>query len=565
LRVRTRSAIAVLTLVAALTAESHSQSPTTAGNFTDVTRVAGIRFTHNNGAFGARYLPETMGSGCAFIDYNNDGWPDIFLVNGLNWPERSGPSSTPRLYRNNRDGTFADVTASAGLNVAIYGMGATVGDYDNDGNMDLFVTAVGPNHLFRNEGDGTFTDVTARVKIDGAGEFSTGAAWLDYDRDGLLDLLVVNYVAWSVETDLFCTIDGNSKSYCTPESYDGVPPRLWRNLGDGTFEDATRKAGLLGPTSKAMGVAVLDHNRDSWPDLVVVNDTEPNRLWVNDGEGSFTERGMLAGLAFSEDGLARAGMGIDAADYDRSGYPSVVIGNFSNEMLGLYHNEGNGLFVDEAPRSDVGRKSLLTLAFACFFFDYDLDGWLDIFVSNGHIEQAFERIQTRIKYAQPPHVFRNLAGKGFREVTATLGDDLATARVGRGAAYADIDNDGDLDLLMMTNGGPAALFENGQEGNNSIRVRLEGTQSNRAGIGAIVEIRTGTETQWQMVRSGSSYLSASELVLTFGIAGRTRVDRIQIQWPSGRTETLGTVLSGRTITVREGSGIVATEAYLTKQ
>ena len=565
MRLRTRTAIAVLTLVAALTAESHSQSPTTAGNFTDVTRDAGIRFTHNNGAFGARYLPETMGSGCAFIDYNNDGWPDIFLVNGLNWPERSGPSSTPRLYRNNRDGTFTDVTASAGLNVAIYGMGATVGDYDNDGNMDLFVTAVGPNHLFRNEGDGTFTDVTARVKIDGAGEFSTGAAWLDYDRDGLLDLLVVNYVAWSVETDIFCTIDGNSKSYCTPESYDGVPPRLWRNLGDGTFEDATRKAGLLGPTSKAMGVAVLDHNRDNWPDLVIVNDTEPNRLWVNGGEGSFTERGMLAGLAFSEDGLARAGMGIDAADYDRSGYPSVVIGNFSNEMMGLYHNEGNGLFVDEAPRSDVGRKSLLTLAFACFFFDYDLDGWLDIFVSNGHIEQAFERIQTRIKYAQPPHVFRNLAGKGFREVTATLGDDLATARVGRGAAYADIDNDGDLDLLLMTNGGPAALFENGQDGNNSIRVRLEGTQSNRAGIGAIVEIRTGTETQWQMVRSGSSYLSASELVLTFGIAGRRRVDRIQIQWPSGRTETLGVVPSGRTITVREGSGIVATEAYETRQ
>ena len=565
MRVRTRSAIAVLTLVAALTVESHSQSPTTAGNFTDVTRDAGIRFTHNNGAFGARYLPETMGSGCAFIDYNNDGWPDIFFVNGLNWPERSGPSSTPHLYRNNRDGTFTDVTASAGLDVAIYGMGATVGDYDNDGNMDLFVTAVGPNRLFRNEGDGTFTDVTAAANLGDASEFSTGAAWLDYDRDGLLDLVVVNYVAWSVETDLFCTIDGNSKSYCTPESYDGVPPRLWRNVGDGTFEDATRKAGLLGPTSKAMGVAVLDHNRDNWPDLVIVNDTEPNRLWVNGGEGSFTERGMLAGLAFSEDGLARAGMGIDAADYDRSGYPSVVIGNFSNEMLGLYHNEGNGLFVDEAPRSDVGRKSLLTLAFACFFFDYDLDGWLDIFVSNGHIEQAFERIQTRIKYAQPPHVFRNLAGKGFREVTASLGDDLATARVGRGAAYADIDNDGDLDLLLMTNGGPAALFENGQEGNNSLRVRLEGTRSNRAGIGAIVEIQTGTETVWQMVRSGSSYLSASELVLTFGIAGRTRVDRVQIQWPSGRTETLGAVPSGRTITVREGSGIVATEAYETRQ
>ncbi len=557
MRLLTLSAVAVWTLVPAPTLEPQGPPPA----FSDVTVKAGIRFTHNSGAFGARYLPETMGPGCAFIDYDNDGWPDIFLVNGLNWPERPGPPSTPRLYRNEGDGTFTDVTSSSGLDVAIYGMGTAVGDYDNDGNMDLFVTAVGPNRLFRNEGDGTFTDTTHTADLGNANDFSTGAAWLDYDRDGFLDLLVANYVEWSIENDIFCTIDGNAKSYCTPESYDGVPPRLWRNQGDGTFEDATEKAGLLDPSSKALGIAVLDHNRDDWPDLVIVNDTEPNRLWVNTREGSFTERGMLAGIAFSEDGLARAGMGIDAADYDRSGYPSVVIGNFSNEMLGLYHNEGNGLYVDEAPRSDVGRRSLLTLAFACFFFDYDLDGWLDIFVANGHIEEAFERIQTRIKHAQPPHVFRNLAGNGFREVTATLGDDLAAPRVGRGAAHADIDNDGDLDLLLMTNGGPAALIRNEQNQNNSIRVRLEGARSNRAGIGSVVEVRTGTETQWQMVRSGSSYLSSSELVLTFGLGARTRVDRIQIRWPSGRSEELGGVRAGRTITVREGAGIVATEAY----
>ena len=565
MRLVTWSAIAVFMLAASPMREPQGQAPATAVRFSDVTAEAGIRFTHNSGAFGARYLPETMGAGCAFIDYNNDGWPDIFLVNGLNWPERPGPPSTPRLYRNDRDGTFTDVTSSSGLDVAIYGMGAAVGDYDNDGNMDLFVTALGPNRLFHNEGDGTFTDVTGAADLGDTNEFSTGAAWLDYDRDGSLDLLVVNYVEWSIETDIFCTIDGNAKSYCTPESYVGVPPRLWRNRGDGTFEDATTKAGLLDLSSKALGVAVLDHNRDDWPDLVIVNDTEPNRLWVNSGEGSFTERGMLAGIAFSEDGLARAGMGIDAADYDRSGYPSVVIGNFSNQMLGLYHNEGNGLYVDEAPRSDVGRRSLLTLAFACFFFDYDLDGWLDIFVANGHIEEAFERIQNRIKYAQPPHVFRNLGGNGFREVTATLGDDLASARIGRGGAYADIDNDGDLDLLLTTNGGPAALFRNEGNQNNSIRVRLEGTRSNRAGIGSVVEVRSGTETQWQMVRSGSSYLSASELVLTFGLGARTRADRIQIQWPSGRFEELGGVGSGRTITVREGAGIVATQAYETNQ
>jgi hypothetical protein len=557
-----RFLISIITTLAMTTPTySSAQTPETGPRFSDVTADAGIRFTHNNGAFGSRYLPETMGTGCAFIDYNNDGWPDIFLINGLNWPERGGPPSTPRLYRNDRDGTFTDVTSSSGLDIAIYGMGAAVGDYDNDGNMDLFVTAVGPNHLFRNRGDGTFTNVTAAAKLGAASEFSTGAAWLDYDRDGLLDLLVANYVDWTVEADIFCTIDGNAKSYCTPESYEGVPPRLWRNLGGGTFEDATERSGLLDPSSKALGVAVLDHNQDDWPDLIIVNDTEPNRLWVNNGKGSFTERGMLAGLAFSEDGLARAGMGIDAADYDRSGYPSVVIGNFSNEMLGLYHNEGNGLFVDEAPRSDVGRRSLLTLGFACFFFDYDLDGWLDIFVTNGHIEEAFERIQTRIKYAQPPHLFRNLEGKGFREVTGTLGDELAAPRVGRGAAYADIDNDGDLDLLLTTNGGPAGLFRNDQDQHNSLRVRLEGTRTNSAGIGAVVEIRTGGETQWQMVRSGSSYLSASELVLTFGIGNRTSVDRLVVRWPGGRSEELAGVPAGQTVTIREGDGIVASEAY----
>src|SRR5271170_2503740 len=363
--------------------------------FRNITSQAGIRFVHNNGAFGKKYLPETMGSGCAFIDYDNDGWPDILLVNSEDWPGHQRAESTLKLYHNNHDGTFSDVTQKAGLAVPTYGLGVAVGDYDNDGFDDIFITALGQSHLFHNNGNGTFTDVTRAAGLWGPNEFSTSAAWVDYDRDGKLDLVVANYVQWTPQGDIYCTLDGTTKSYCTPESYKGASLRLWHNLGNGKFEDATAQAGLLDNTSKSLGLAVLDANGDGWPDLVVANDTQPNKLYINTGKGAFTESAVSAGIAFSEDGVARAGMGVDAADYDHTGRPSIVIGNFANQMLALYHNEGNGLFVDEAPRSEVGRKSLLTLGFACFFFDYDLDGWLDIFVSNGHIENGIERIQKR--------------------------------------------------------------------------------------------------------------------------------------------------------------------------
>ena len=348
-----------------------AETPAAAIQFRDITDAAGLRFLHNTGAVGKKYLPETMGSGVAFIDFDIDGWQDIFFVNGTGWPGSRRSSTTPKLYRNRRDGTFTDVTIKAGLALEAYGMGAAVGDYDNDGDDDLFVSALGQNRLFRNNGDGTFSDVTVPAGLGGPEEFSTGTAWFDYDRDGHLDLFVVNYLKWSPKTDLFCTLDGTNKSYCTPESYNGASARLWRNRGDGTFEDATNKAGLFDPSSKGLGVAVLDYDRDSWPDLLLANDTEPNKLYRNNGDGTFTEKGTMAGIAFSETGVVRAGMGVDAADYDRSGYPSILISNFSNEMLALYHNEGVGLFVDEAPRSELGRSSLLTLGFGCFFFDYD--------------------------------------------------------------------------------------------------------------------------------------------------------------------------------------------------
>ncbi len=538
----------------------------------DVTAKAGIHFVHNNGAFGKKFLPETVGPGVAFIDYDNDGWPDIFLVNGTDWPGHGQKHTTPKLYHNNHDGTFTDVTHKAGLDVEMYGIGVAVGDYDNDGYDDLFVTAYGQSHLFHNNGNGTFTDVTQKAGLGGIKEFNTSAAWVDYDKDGKLDLVVGNYVRWSPETDLYCTMDGKSKSYCTPESYQGTSVRLWRNNGEDsngnvTFSDVTQKAGLGEPTSKTLGVAVLDYDNDGWPDLLFSNDTQPNKLYRNNGNGTFTEKAVVAGVAFSEDGVARAGMGVDTADYDRTGNTSLMITNFSNQMISLYHNEGKGLFVDEAPRSDVGRASLLTLGFGCFFFDYDLDGWPDILVVNGHIDPDIQKVQVNVKYAEPPHLFRNLGKGKFAEVTKSAGAEFAVARVGRSAAYADVFNDGRLDVLLSTNGGAVHLFRNvaakdsSSSTNHSVRFKLIGTKSNRDGIGAVVRVTSSDGTQTQMLKSGSSYLAANELVMTFGLGQLTKADAVEIRWPSGQVDKLSNVNVGQTVTVTEGKGVTAGKAF----
>ncbi len=529
--------------------------------FRDITAQAGIRFVHNNGAFGKKYLPETMGPGCAFIDYDNDGWPDILLINGENWPGHPGPQSTLKLYHNNHDGTFTDVTRKAGLAIPMFGLGVAVGDYDNDGYDDLFITVLGQSHLFHNNGNGTFADVTKSAGLWGPNEFSTSAAWVDYDRDGKLDLVVANYVQWSLQGDLFCTLDGSHKSYCTPESYKGSSARLWHNLGNGKFEDATQKAHFFDNTSKSLGVAILDYNNDGWPDVVLANDTQPNKLYLNKKDGTFEEKAVSSGIAFSEDGVARAGMGVDAADYDRSGRPSLIITNFANQMLSLYHNEGNGLFVDEAPSSEVGRASLVTLGFGCFFFDYDNDGWPDIFVSDGHIEDQIEKVQKRVSYAEPPHVFRNLGGGKFAETTQSLGSVFAAQKVGRAAAYADTDNDGALDVLVTTNGGRPYLFHNEGVTNRSVRIKLVGTKSNRDGIGSVITLTSGSDKQSKMVRSGSSYLSQSELVATFGLGQKMKADSLEIQWPSGNTDKLTNVNVGQTVMVQEGKGTVSSRAY----
>ena len=524
--------------------------------FTDVTEPAGIRFTHTTGAFGAKYMPETFGSGVLWLDVDGDGWQDILFVNATAWPERDAAATHALLYRNNGDGTFSDVTRGSGLEVPLYGMGGAAADFDNDGHVDVYLTALGPNRLLKGHGDGTFVDVTTAAGVGDPG-FSTAALWFDYDKDGHLDLFVGNYVAWSPDTDLFCSLVGDTKSYCTPESYQGQSPTLYRNRGDQTFEDVTTAAGLRAPSAKALGVAMLDVDSDGWMDLFVTNDTQPDQLFRNRGDGTFEDIGVLAGVAFNEAGVARAGMGVDAVDYDRSGRPGLVIGNFSTEMMALYHNEGNGLFIDEAPRSELGRATRLTLTFGCFFFDFDLDGWPDIFAANGHVADDVERVQSRVTYAQRPQLFHNLGQGDFEEIVASDGSALQIPMVGRGAAYADADNDGDLDVLVTTNGGPARLLRNdGGSANHVLRVRTVGTVSNRDGIGARVEVTAGGDTRYQTVKTGSSYLSQSELTLTFGLGPATTLSTVSIAWPSGQVDTVDDVDADQTITIEEGAGLV---------
>jgi enediyne biosynthesis protein E4 len=532
--------------------------------FVDVTAQAGIHFKHNSGAFGKKYLPETMGSGACFIDYDNDGWQDILIVNSMDWKEHKSGKSYPALYHNNKDGTFTDVTRLSGLSTEMYGMGCAVGDFDNDGFDDLYITAVGGNHLFHNLGNGKFADTTSKAGVSDPG-FATSAIWFDYDSDGKLDLFVSHYVTWSVETDQFCSLDNKNKSYCTPEAYRGESSTLFHNKGKGIFENVTKHAGLYDPSGKSLGIAMLDYDDDGWMDLFVANDTQPNKLYRNNHDGTFTDSAVIAGVAYGESGTTRAGMGADAGDYDHSGRQGLVVGNFTNEGLALYRNNGSGLFSDESSASGVGIASVKSLTFGSMFFDYDLDGLLDIFAANGHVADDIGVVQPTLKYQQAPHLFHNLGNRKFEDVAPRLGSALRRPVVGRGAAYADIDNDGDLDLLLTTNNGPARLLrnENGNQ-NDMLRIKTIGTKSNRDGIGAKITLTSGSNVRlFAVVKSGSSYLSQSELPVTFGLGKPEERDvSLEIVWPSGRKDTIPNISRNQFITVQEGKGIVAAQPIL---
>ena len=517
--------------------------------FENVTASAGIDFKHVNGGFGQKWLPETMGSGLAWIDYDNDGYQDLFIVNSREWTaaerlsghqpadQSNSPSATCKLYHNNGNGTFTDVTRLSHLDVPMYGMGVCAGDFDNDGHTDLFVTSLMCCYLFRNNGDGTFTDISDKAGVRGSG-WSTSAAFVDYDKDGHLDLIVCHYVNWTPATNRVFLTNGHP-TYTTPQKYVGIPPTLYHNNGDGTFTDVSAKAGILHfiravsgkLKGKSLGVAILDYDNDGWPDIAIANDTEPNYLFHNLKNGTFEEVGVEMGIAYADRGGARGAMGIDASDYDHSGYESLIIGNFSNQQLAMYHNERGVNFRDVASQNGLGPASLLSLSFGLFFFDMDNDGWDDLFVANGHVDDDVEETQKRVLYAEQPLLFRNLANGRFQDVSNNVGASIKRKIVGRGAAYADYNLDGAVDIAVTTNNGPAYLYKNHGCANHSLRLELQGVKSNRSAIGALVAVKCCGQTQTYLVRSGSSYCSQSELPITIGLGSATEADSITITWP----------------------------------
>jgi hypothetical protein len=441
-------------------------------------------------------------------------------------------------------------------------MGCAVGDFDNDGYDDIYLTAVGSSRLFRNLGRGKFVDVTANAGVGDPG-FSTSAIWFDYDNDGKLDLFVSHYVDWSLATDQYCSLDNKNKSYCTPQLYKGESATLFHNKGNGRFEDVTKKAGLYDPNSKSLGIAMLDYDNDGWMDLFVANDTQPNKLYHNNHDGTFTDQAVLAGVAYGESGTTRAGMGTDVGDFTHSGHQGLLIGNFTNEGLALYRTDESGLFTDESASAGISEPSLRSLTFGALFFDYDLDGWLDIFAMNGHVADDISVLQPTLHYEESPFLFRNRGNGKFEDVTDRVGTALRQAVVGRGAAYGDFDNDGDLDLLLTSNNGPARLLRNDNANQNDVlRVKTIGTKSNRDGIGAKITLKTNKGVrQFAMVHSGSSYLSQSELPVTFGLGkpGSDRTVSLEIVWPSGKKDSVPDLKPNQFVTVQEGKGVISAQ------
>ena len=525
--------------------------------FISVTKEMGIHFKHYNGARGQQYFIEPLGGGAAFLDYNNDGFQDIYLVNGADLPSfaegQSDEIELPRnaLYRNNGDGTFTNVAMAAGVADAGYGMGCAVGDYDNDGFSDLYVTNFGANVFFRNNGDGTFTDVTTQT---GTGDTRWGAscAFVDYDNDSFLDLYVTNYVKYTIESDQVCMNKG-VRVYCDPRIYEGELDILYHNNGDGTFTDVTESAGLSGATGRGLALAWGDYDDDGDMDVYIANDADQNFLYSNNGDGTFTEVSLTAGVGFSEDGEPENGMGADFGDYDNDGRLDLVVTNFQDQTNTLYHNEENGLFLDVSYASRIGTMSLPYLAWGVNFCDYDNDGYQDLFIANGHLDENVQAFNPTGFYEQPNLLFRNSQDGTFDEVGVDSGAGMRLEKVSRGLAYADYDNDGDLDLLVTNLKGSPDLLENKGGQNTWLILKLIGTRSNRDAIGARVTVTTGSLTQIREVRSGSSYLSQNDMRLHFGLGEHRRVDRVEIRWPSGLKELLEGVKANQSLTLVEGS------------
>ena len=534
--------------------------PPVAVTFTDIAAAAGINFVHDNAGTPEKYLIETMGAGCAWIDFDQDGFMDLYLVNGAATKIYS-PKQPLRsaLFRNKGDGTFTDVTQSAGVGAeGLFGMGVAVGDYDNDSFPDLYVLGYDRCFLYHNNGNGTFTDVTARAKVENRGLWASSAAWFDYDNDGRLDLIIANYVDWTPERNFYCGDQGPGyRSYCHPNVFHGQPARLYRNNGDGTFTDASQSSGVGPKAANGLGVVTFDYNNDGRQDIFISNDAQPNHLFHNKGDGTFREVGYMSGTAVGGDGQMEAGMGVDAADTANTGRLDIYITHLDLQLNRFYRNLGDESFTDASLSSKLGNDTYQFSGFGTRFMDYDNDGLTDLFVANGNVMDNVQLYHPNTTYAEPKQMFRNIGRGKFENVSNKLGPDMEKPHVSRGCASGDFDNDGDLDVLVSSCGGKPQLFRNdGGNANHWLEILLIGTKSNRDGVGARVKVTAGDLAVHDQRKGGMSYQSAQDPRLHFGLGDHTQVDAVEIIWPSGMVTKLEKLKADQILAVKEGTGLV---------